>query len=645
MNDYWNEDCTDCLADRYGSTCSSLCQCSNPNEICASGPTGDGRCMCRPPFDKSIDGTCDECISGYYGTLCKPCDCGAGGSGSKTGHWQCNDGRNGTGGCGCLEGWQGAACDQSTGGSGDGGIPLWVAPLVGAVILFGGAVGFLVLYKRQQKINLNLISRGNSHLENGESSINTSPRSNMSRSNMSRPLLSPRLNGGYNPNYDLTKGNSNGGGKTANNRNNDYPSASISSDATLHLSDGGRGRDRDRGGTNNGYQSGGMNNIRRQRTNSGMVTMMDLLLDSPRNSNNTNYQTMDSKMNRKSVVEHFDKLLLISNERDDYTIDYELLDVGAKIGSGASGEVFTAVVRQSTKNNTVSSENDLENPENATPIENEEPIVVAVKRLFADTVDKNYFADAFSRELHLLRRMDHINVVRLIGVSISPDKHYHIVTELCRCALNDLLDRGKGRLPNLLLKDITLQVVSGMKYLHDNNIVHRDLKPANCLIAGGGDSGALVVKICDFGLSRLVQHDVTMMTAEIGTPAYMAPEMASEGALDSVEAGKAIDVFSFSVCCLEIWTQEKPYKNKKLNAFQLMVKVMKGQRPEIPVNRLPNNIIQTIQKCWSQEPKERPSFEKVKEAMDNNIDFFDMPALKDEMEDATEDGMEKDAEK
>ena len=73
-------------------------------------------------------------------------------------------------------------------------------------------------------------------------------------------------------------------------------------------------------------------------------------------------------------------------------------------------------------------------------------------------------------ELQILRRMDHPNVVRLIGVSISPDSHYHIVTELCRCALNDLLDRGRGRLPDHILIDITLQMVHGMKYLHENKI-------------------------------------------------------------------------------------------------------------------------------------------------------------------------------
>ena len=65
----------------------------------------------------------------------------------------------------------------------------------------------------------------------------------------------------------------------------------------------------------------------------------------------------------------------------DYMIDYSMLTMGEKIGSGASGEVFTATV-------------DV-NPD-------EEPIVVAVKKLFADTVDKDYFGSAFRRELYIL---------------------------------------------------------------------------------------------------------------------------------------------------------------------------------------------------------------------------------------------------
>ena len=158
---------------------------------------------------------------------------------------------------------------------------------------------------------------------------------------------------------------------------------------------------------------------------------------------------------------------------------------------------------------------------------------------------------------------------------------------------------------------------------------------------GGGQSGELVVKICDFGLSRLVVHDVTMMTAEIGTPAYMAPEMASENELDSVEAGKAIDVYSYAICCLEIWTQDRPYKNKKLNAFQLMVKVMKGQRPIIPTNQLPPNVETMIRLCWSQEPGSRPSFVSISKSMEQNDSFFDVPRHAEEGEEGEEEEEEE----
>lgn len=73
------------------------------------------------------------------------------------------------------------------------------------------------------------------------------------------------------------------------------------------------------------------------------------------------------------------------------------------------------------------------------------------------------------------------------------------------------------------------QIVSGMGFLHSRNVVHRDLKPANVLISETDD-----VNICDFGLSRLIEPDATTMTAEVGTPSYMAPEMATMGGINAL---------------------------------------------------------------------------------------------------------------
>jgi serine/threonine protein kinase len=326
------------------------------------------------------------------------------------------------------------------------------------------------------------------------------------------------------------------------------------------------------------------------------------------------------------LVAEIDRL---SQSNVQYMIDYETLVLGSKIGTGTSGEVFRAEV-QFGRNDTGTKSGGVSSSDGS-GTGNPPGLVVALKRLYTATVNRKYFMNAFKRELAVLRRMEHPNIVRFIGITIAPppENTYHVVTELCRCALNDLLERGRGKLPPTILANISHQIAEGMGYLHGQNVVHRDLKPANCLCAGGGDGGtSLRIKICDFGLSRLVSNDVTMMTADIGTPAYMAPEMAAEGELDSVEAGKAIDVYSFAVCLLEIWTQQKPYSGTNLNAFQLMIKVINGARPSVPgAHIVPKKVAETIENSWLKAPLLRPSFVEILAEMENDPHFWDLVSL------------------
>lgn len=65
------------------------------------------------------------------------------------------------------------------------------------------------------------------------------------------------------------------------------------------------------------------------------------------------------------------------------------------------------------------------------------------------------------------------------------------------------------------LRTITLQVMNGLLYLHNNFITHNDLKPSNILLTNDG-----TVKIADFGVSGLGR----IRTDSCGTPAFMAPE-------------------------------------------------------------------------------------------------------------------------
>eukprot|EP00656_Telonema_subtile_P003488 TRINITY_DN11596_c0_g1_i7.p1 TRINITY_DN11596_c0_g1~~TRINITY_DN11596_c0_g1_i7.p1 ORF type:complete len:470 (+),score=109.62 TRINITY_DN11596_c0_g1_i7:138-1547(+) len=96
-------------------------------------------------------------------------------------------------------------------------------------------------------------------------------------------------------------------------------------------------------------------------------------------------------------------------------------------------------------------------------------------------------------------------------------------------------------------RHVFLQLVESVKYLHDNGVVHRDIKPENILVASrkGVKRTAQVVKLTDFGLSRLVGPQSFMQTL-CGTPQYLAPEVltAQKG---KVGYGQQVDMWSLGV--------------------------------------------------------------------------------------------------
>jgi serine/threonine protein kinase len=156
------------------------------------------------------------------------------------------------------------------------------------------------------------------------------------------------------------------------------------------------------------------------------------------------------------------------------------------------------------------------------------------------------------------------------------------------------------KLPSLL--KVAIDVSKGMNYLHQNNIIHRDLKTANLLM----DENELV-KVADFGVAR-VQTQSGVMTAETGTYRWMAPEVIEHKPYD-----QKADVFSFGIALWELLTGELPYAY--LTPLQAAVGVVqKGLRPTIPKNAHPR-ISELLQRCWQQDPKERPPFSEIIEIL------------------------------
>ncbi|GAV29927.1 hypothetical protein PMKS-003433 [Pichia membranifaciens] len=130
--------------------------------------------------------------------------------------------------------------------------------------------------------------------------------------------------------------------------------------------------------------------------------------------------------------------------------------------------------------------------------------------------------DGVSRELQILKKLDHPGIVRLKAF-YEDDDNYYLVMEYV--SGGDLMDfvACNGAIDESASREIARQIMEAILYVHSKGISHRDLKPDNVMIA---QDDPVVVKITDFGLAKSQEQESRMKTF-CGTLAYLAPEVIS----------------------------------------------------------------------------------------------------------------------
>ncbi|KAH9759300.1 serine/threonine-protein kinase STY46 [Citrus sinensis] len=226
---------------------------------------------------------------------------------------------------------------------------------------------------------------------------------------------------------------------------------------------------------------------------------------------------------------------------------------------------------------------------------------VAIKVLTNEHLNENIRRE-FAQEVHIMRKVRHMNVVQFIGACTRPPRLFIVTEFMSGGSIYDYLHKQKCGLKLPLLLRVAIDVSKGMNYLHRNNIIHRDLKAANLLMNENG-----VVKVADFGVAR-VQAQYGVMTAETGTYRWMAPEV-----IEHQPYNHRADVFSFGIVLWELVTGKLPYDD--LTPLQAAVGVVqKGLRPTIPVHTHPI-LVDLLERCWQRDPSLRPDFSEITELL------------------------------
>lgn len=239
------------------------------------------------------------------------------------------------------------------------------------------------------------------------------------------------------------------------------------------------------------------------------------------------------------------------------------------IGQGGMGRVYRGTVR-----------------------ETEAP--VAVKMLKPELVADPDIVARFIQERSILLTIKHANIVRVIDLVVE-GQTLAIVMEYIegKDLRHELL--AKRTLPPAEVARHGCELLDGLAAVHAAGIVHRDVKPENLLVDTSGNRPEL--KLTDFGVARLTYGSLTKVSSLIGTPEYMAPELA-----DHESATSAADLYSAGIVLYEMLAGRTPFAG----GHPVAVLRRHIDEPPPPIPGAPIQLWALIATLLAKDPDRRP---------------------------------------
>ena len=222
--------------------------------------------------------------------------------------------------------------------------------------------------------------------------------------------------------------------------------------------------------------------------------------------------------------------------------------------------------------------------------------IVAIKTCRSS---KDSVVSIFQREIFVLSKMHHPNIVAFRGAGIDNNTHFLCMQYVPGESLLKKVEK-KGPIHPQRAKSYIHQSAQALKFVESLNYVHRDIKPENIIINRNR------VKIIDFGLTQAWDFNLYESANDMfGTPSYMAPEYIQ----GECQLTSKYDIYSLGISYYYILRGMTPFGKEDWSPEQIFKEHVRRATPRIPGISSKTNYL--IQSMTAKRPEERPTLEDI----------------------------------
>ena len=235
----------------------------------------------------------------------------------------------------------------------------------------------------------------------------------------------------------------------------------------------------------------------------------------------------------------------------------------------------------------------------------------AMKRILID-INEEKENNTYFNEIEVFKRLNHCNLIKYQESFIHNNKLCIIMEYANQGDLNLLIEKYKKEkkyIPENDIWYIIIQIYRAIEYLHSKKIIHRDIKCQNIFLSGKEKLNQKIIKLGDFGISKILKDTYELCKTPLGTPYYLSPEICSGKEYDYKS-----DIWMFGCVLYELMTLKKPFEGNNLP--NLIMNILKQEIINFPCI-YSKELIFLCKKLLTKDIKNRPYIWELK-----NYDFL-----------------------